>query len=403
MSFPDVCKTPTPAGPVPIPYPNIAQSSDTADGSSTVKIDGNPIMLKSSNLKMSTGDEAGSAMGVVSNKIKGKAVPINGSFDVKVDGKNVFRLTDPMQSNCGNPGNSVNPALVQPPQVVIPNRTKPCKATNKKKQEQKKQSTSWGECGIISEHRPVIQQVTDDLCMVVYFRKTKVECEDWIRLNHQPKPHSCLSGTTIIEKHLPKVQAWLDRHFQRMSIKDKAKQPPAVSLKASSRFYSRSAADFIGVIGKPRGDDMIEPLKGGGWQQGGGNYNGKWMSGDYDLFEVLSGKGKCDKVSGKTYATLKRELNMALKWDAIQHGPQAQWKPTKNELKPGADKFDMNAEVKAVVKGESPPTKTVIFDPERNPMAVIDKPLTVVCGKTVITLDDEDAVIDSLKCKGCAE
>src|SRR5215470_16944736 len=94
--FPDVCKTPSPAGPVPIPYPNIAQSSDTADGSTTVKVDGNPIMLKSSNFQMSSGDEAGSAMGVVSNKIKGKAIPVNASFDVKADGKNVFRLTDPM-------------------------------------------------------------------------------------------------------------------------------------------------------------------------------------------------------------------------------------------------------------------------------------------------------------------
>ena len=39
-AFPDVCKTPSPAGPIPIPYPNIAMSSDTADGASTVKCDG---------------------------------------------------------------------------------------------------------------------------------------------------------------------------------------------------------------------------------------------------------------------------------------------------------------------------------------------------------------------------
>ena len=77
MIFPDVCKTPAPpAPPIPIPYPNIAKSQDTADGSSSVKMDGNPIMLKSSNFMMSTGDEAGSAMGVVSNKIKGKAFRI---------------------------------------------------------------------------------------------------------------------------------------------------------------------------------------------------------------------------------------------------------------------------------------------------------------------------------------
>lgn len=33
MVMPDVCKTPAPpAGPIPIPYPNIGQASDTSDG-----------------------------------------------------------------------------------------------------------------------------------------------------------------------------------------------------------------------------------------------------------------------------------------------------------------------------------------------------------------------------------
>ena len=37
---PDVCKTPSPGGPVPIPYPNIAQSVTLAKGTTTVKADG---------------------------------------------------------------------------------------------------------------------------------------------------------------------------------------------------------------------------------------------------------------------------------------------------------------------------------------------------------------------------
>jgi hypothetical protein len=99
-AFPDVCKTPSPGGPIPIPYPNVAKSSDAADTSSTVKMDGNPIMLKDSNYSTSTGDEAGSAGGgVVSNCIKGKAQFINYSFDVKVEGQNVPRLMDPMKQN----------------------------------------------------------------------------------------------------------------------------------------------------------------------------------------------------------------------------------------------------------------------------------------------------------------
>lgn len=115
MIFPDVCKTPSPAGPVPLPYPNVAQSQDTDAGSSSVKMDGNPIMLKSSSFMISTGDEAGSAMGVVSNKIKGKAYPKLYSFDVKVDGDNVFRLSDIMLQNGGSPTNTPPGTEVQAP------------------------------------------------------------------------------------------------------------------------------------------------------------------------------------------------------------------------------------------------------------------------------------------------
>jgi hypothetical protein len=103
IAFPDVCKTPTPGGPVPIPYPNIAQSSDTANGATTVKADGNPVCVKDSNFRISTGDEAGSAGGgVVSNKIKGKAEFVNFSFDVTAEGKNVARAFDPMLHNDKN-------------------------------------------------------------------------------------------------------------------------------------------------------------------------------------------------------------------------------------------------------------------------------------------------------------
>lgn len=116
MAFPDVCKTPSPAGPIPIPYPNIAQSSNTAMGSKTVKIDGNPIMLDGSNFSTSTGDEAGSAGGgVVSNTTKGKAEFVNYSFDVKVEGKNVPRLGDMMLQNKMSSPNTPPMPEVQPP------------------------------------------------------------------------------------------------------------------------------------------------------------------------------------------------------------------------------------------------------------------------------------------------
>jgi len=114
-AFPDVCKTPTPAGPIPIPYPNVAMSSDTAQGSQTVQVDGNPIMLQGSCFATSTGDEAGAAGGVASNMIKGKAEFVLYSFDVKVEGKAVPRLGDLMLQNKGSAPNTPPFPEVQPP------------------------------------------------------------------------------------------------------------------------------------------------------------------------------------------------------------------------------------------------------------------------------------------------
>lgn len=103
IAFPDVCKTPAPpAPPLPIPYPNIAKSGDTAKGATKVKCDGNPVCLKDSNFSMSTGDEPGSLFGMASSKNKGKAEFVNFSFDVQIEGKNVPRAFDLMLHNDKN-------------------------------------------------------------------------------------------------------------------------------------------------------------------------------------------------------------------------------------------------------------------------------------------------------------
>jgi hypothetical protein len=100
-AFPDVCMTPpqTPATPpgVPIPYPNTGMASDTSDGSTSVKISGQEVMLKrKSYFKKSMGDEAGCApmKGVVTHKNTGKVYFAAWSMDVKVEGENVVRNLD---------------------------------------------------------------------------------------------------------------------------------------------------------------------------------------------------------------------------------------------------------------------------------------------------------------------
>src|SRR5678815_2852845 len=113
-AFPDVCFTPpqTPATPpgVPIPYPNTGMASDTTDGSKTVQVSGQEVMLKNkSYFKKSTGDEAGSApkKGVVTSKIQGKVYFTKWSMNVKIEGENVVRHLDMTTHNHGSfPGNS---------------------------------------------------------------------------------------------------------------------------------------------------------------------------------------------------------------------------------------------------------------------------------------------------------
>ena len=119
LGFPDVCLTSTPAGPVPIPYPNVAMSSDTSDGSRDVRCDGESVMLQGSAFSTSTGDEAGSVGGVISLGTKGKAKFILYSFDVRIEGKPVPRMADLMLMNEKAAPNTPPFPEIQPPSVCI--------------------------------------------------------------------------------------------------------------------------------------------------------------------------------------------------------------------------------------------------------------------------------------------
>ena len=104
-TIPDVCKTPSPGGPVPIPYPNIANSIVLSSGTSTVKGDKAMAANKGSKFALSNGDNAGVAGGVKSSTFMKEATWILYSFDVKMDGKSAARLTDKMFHNAENAAN----------------------------------------------------------------------------------------------------------------------------------------------------------------------------------------------------------------------------------------------------------------------------------------------------------
>lgn len=102
-TIPDVCKTPSPGGPVPIPYPNISQAATLAKGTTTVKADGGMmIAVKGSEFSLSNGDNAGVAGGVKSSTFMKESTWILYSFDVKMDGQNACRLTDKKFQNHEN-------------------------------------------------------------------------------------------------------------------------------------------------------------------------------------------------------------------------------------------------------------------------------------------------------------
>ncbi|MEA3546615.1 MAG: DUF4150 domain-containing protein [Thermodesulfobacteriota bacterium] len=103
-TLPDVCKTPSPGGPVPIPYPVIvSMSSDLKKGTKTVKVDGKKMAaIKGAEFSRCMGDEPGTAGGVKSSTNMKEATWLLYSFDVKLDGKNACRLTDKMMMNHQN-------------------------------------------------------------------------------------------------------------------------------------------------------------------------------------------------------------------------------------------------------------------------------------------------------------
>ncbi len=108
----DICNTPSPTGPVPIPYPNIAMMSSADSGtlSAKVKIAGSKAATVKTVVKQSSGDEPGTSGGVISGKNRGECGFLKGSLKVKIEGNPSVRMGDATKHN-GVPQNTVGTAL----------------------------------------------------------------------------------------------------------------------------------------------------------------------------------------------------------------------------------------------------------------------------------------------------
>lgn len=114
LAFPDVCLTPTPAGPVPVPYPNIAMGATAVPGQFTVLYSAAPAHNMATTIPMSNGDNAGVATGVASGMVMGPARPLTGSFTVLMGSAPATRLTSMnIQNSTNAPGCRISPSQVK--------------------------------------------------------------------------------------------------------------------------------------------------------------------------------------------------------------------------------------------------------------------------------------------------
>jgi uncharacterized Zn-binding protein involved in type VI secretion len=96
FAFPDVVLTPAAPSPVPIPYPNIGSLGDATGASPDVTAGGKAVILKSSEIPSTSGDEAGT-----SGSHGGKVAFTAASTTVLVNGKGVVRMGDSTTQNDG--------------------------------------------------------------------------------------------------------------------------------------------------------------------------------------------------------------------------------------------------------------------------------------------------------------
>ena len=116
--FPDVCLTPSPAGPVPIPYPNITAGPMGVPAAYTVLYMCAPAHNMTTSIPLSNGDNAGLATGVASGMVMGPQRHLTAAFTLLVGGAPCTRMTSvAIQNSTNAPGCRLVPS--QPKILVL--------------------------------------------------------------------------------------------------------------------------------------------------------------------------------------------------------------------------------------------------------------------------------------------
>lgn len=348
---PDTCKTPTPGGPQPMPYPNLAQSSDASQVTTSVKIDGNGVMVKDSTFAQSSGDEPGSAMGIMSNKVKGPASFTNQSTDVKFEGKAVPRLSDPMGQNegAGNSSNATSPAEMQGPQVgtgATPGDQEACDKLADKEITNDKEGAE--KAGMRQKDYKSFKTTCQKNDCSVTFRDTNPDCVPHIEAGLESK--GC---------------EWQTKTFPGKSLKEEDKR-------------------FAGLVSDNLEKKPLPPPEGALIENPGEHIAGGYppgITGDYDMMDTLDSTGQ--RMAGQS-EELQKSLNQGLKPldngmpspERIKHGPQSAY---------------------GDYLGKNPATNPHTFPEIESPLTAFEK------DGRVFRLESPEDVENYYKCKGCGK
>ncbi|MFO0756961.1 MAG: DUF4150 domain-containing protein [Byssovorax sp.] len=118
FAFPDVCLVPAAPSPVPTPLPNVAQCCDAKDTVDTVLVQNQEVIVETSSIPMSSGDEAGSGGGVVSGTFMGCVKFKTASAKVYAKGKRVV-LFGAMTAHNGDNANMPAGQQIAPSQGKV--------------------------------------------------------------------------------------------------------------------------------------------------------------------------------------------------------------------------------------------------------------------------------------------
>ncbi|GEM_PF-448490 len=198
--FPDVCMTPgvSAGAPGPLPYPNMAMLTD-GDGSKKCKIKGKEVLRENDTIRMSSGDDAGTAPGgTVSGTFKGQAKIMKGWPTVKAEGSAVGHMTSVVGQN-GSGGKNAPMGLIvavsitnvkvgvdagMPINHKVGDLTcKDCPTPDPASKEELEESKQWGQ-----EKKSKVPPMDDELANQWRERKDKIlkEYEEVMRGKKEP-------------------------------------------------------------------------------------------------------------------------------------------------------------------------------------------------------------------------